>query len=161
MRFALYVTVLALLGAAVLSGCNSAEQKKPEVAAAKKATSPPDDGVRRVSAQEAQELVAKGQAVIIDVRNQAAFDQGHIQGAKLIPFNEIQNRASELPKDKTIVTYCSWPNEHTSAGSVVTLKSKGFDNAVALLGGYAAWQSAGFPIEHKATDGTTPVGNGK
>jgi rhodanese-related sulfurtransferase len=30
---------------------------------------------------------------------------------------------------------------------VVTLKNKGFDNAAALLGGLAAWKSAGFPLE--------------
>jgi len=53
----------------------------------------------------------------------------------------------ELPKDKLIVTYCSWPNEHSSASSAQTLKSKNITNVAALLGGYAAWQNAGLPIE--------------
>jgi rhodanese-related sulfurtransferase len=30
---------------------------------------------------------------------------------------------------------------------VITLKTKGFDNAAALLGGLAAWKSAGYPVE--------------
>jgi len=30
---------------------------------------------------------------------------------------------------------------------VLTLKSKGFDNAAALLGGLAAWKNAGYPVE--------------
>ena len=65
------------------------------------------DGARRISVQDAQNLIAKGQAVVIDVRNQPAFDQGHIRGAKLIPVQDMGSRYSELPRDKTIITYCS------------------------------------------------------
>jgi rhodanese-related sulfurtransferase len=32
---------------------------------------------------------------------------------------------------------------------VATLKTKGYENAAALLGGYAAWQNAGLPVETK------------
>lgn len=110
-RNLLFPTII-LLGAIIL-GCNSAERKVSEFAqAADKKTSPeqpspPSDGARRITVTETQELVKKGQAVIIDVRNQAAYDQGHIQGAKLIPSAEILNHVDELPHDKTIVTYCS------------------------------------------------------
>jgi 3-mercaptopyruvate sulfurtransferase SseA len=109
MRLPSCCAALVILGAILLSACNSAEQKKPAAVADTKKTTPAsqDDGVRRVTVQELQDLLTKGQAVVIDVRNQAAFDQGHIKGAKLIPFNEIQNRTGELPKDKLIVTYCS------------------------------------------------------
>ena len=40
-------------------------------------------------------------------QNQAAYDQGHIPGAKLIPVGEVANRIAEFPRDKKIVTYCS------------------------------------------------------
>jgi predicted sulfurtransferase len=109
MRFPSYAAALLIVAAFLLSACNSAEQKKTVAAETNK--TPPqtsrDDGVRRVTVQELQDLLAKNGAVVIDVRNQAAYDQGHIKGAKLIPFNEIQNRTAELPKDKLIVTYCS------------------------------------------------------
>jgi phage shock protein E len=108
MRLSLYLVLLCLLGAAVFSACNSNELKKTDVAAAKKPSPPPvNDGVRRITVQEAQDLLSKGQAVIIDVRNQTAYDQGHIKGARLIPVTEIQNHTGDLPKDKTIITYCS------------------------------------------------------
>ncbi len=110
MRLPRYLMVMILFVAVTISACNSAEQKPVGIAAAKKATPvqpPPSDGIRRVTVHELQDLLAKGQAVVIDVRNQAAYDQGHIKGAKLIPLNEVQNHLSELPKDKTIVTYCS------------------------------------------------------
>jgi rhodanese-related sulfurtransferase len=37
---------------------------------------------------------------------------------------------------------------------VLELKSKGVDNAAALLGGLAAWKSAGFPVEGASVSGT-------
>ncbi|HEU4766188.1 MAG TPA: rhodanese-like domain-containing protein [Pyrinomonadaceae bacterium] len=73
---------------------------------------PPDahahaDDVKRITTAELEALMKEGKAVVVDVRNKAMFDAGHIRGAKLIPVGEVANRANELPKDKTIVTYCS------------------------------------------------------
>ena len=67
----------------------------------------PNDGVRRITTVEAQDLLAKGEAVVIDVRNEASFKAGHIRGAKLIPAGDILAHINELPKNKLIVTYCS------------------------------------------------------
>ncbi len=107
----LYPTMI-LLGAMILGACNSAETKVSEFAqkAENKATpqpSTPSDGARRITVNEAKELLDKGKAVVIDVRNQATYDQAHIHGAKLIPAGEILNHVDELPRDKTIITYCS------------------------------------------------------
>ena len=106
---------LAILVVAMLSfaACNSTERSASKTApgaspavANKVAPSPPDN-TRRITVQQAQDLAARGQAYFVDVRNQPAFDQGHIPGAKLIPVAEVAGRISELPRDKTIITYCS------------------------------------------------------
>jgi predicted small secreted protein len=109
MRLPAYLALILLAFAATLTACNSAEQKKPDLAATGKATSAPvpSDGVRRVTVQELTDLVARGRAVIVDVRTAGAFSEGHIKGALLMPHNEIQNHLSELPHDKLIVTYCA------------------------------------------------------
>ena len=65
------------------------------------------DGARRVTIEEMEAMLKDGTAIVIDVRNQAAYDQGHIPGSRLIPAGEILNHIGELPRDKTIVTYCS------------------------------------------------------
>jgi 3-mercaptopyruvate sulfurtransferase SseA len=66
------------------------------------------DGARRVTIDELEAMMKDGTAVIvIDVRNQAAYDMGHIPGSLFIPAGEILNHVNELPRDKTIVTYCS------------------------------------------------------
>jgi 3-mercaptopyruvate sulfurtransferase SseA len=67
----------------------------------------PNDGVKRVTTAELEELMKQGKVVVVDVRNQQMYDAGHIRGAKLIPLGEVGSRAKELPKDKQIVTYCS------------------------------------------------------
>lgn len=105
----------AILTALAFGACNSTDRTSSRLPAGSPSVAskgkPPEtihaDGARRISVPEVQELLAKGQAVIIDVRNQPAFDQSHIRGAKLIPTTEIAARAGELPRDKTIVTYCS------------------------------------------------------
>lgn len=65
------------------------------------------DGVRRVTVTELQGLLARGEAVTIDVRGEADYRQGHIKGALLIPGNAVDKHVGELPRDKLIVTYCA------------------------------------------------------
>ena len=52
-------------------------------------------------------MMKKGEVFIVDVRNEASYNAGHIPGAKLIPSGEILNHINELPKNKLIVTYCA------------------------------------------------------
>ena len=65
------------------------------------------DGVRRITPAEAHALVARGKAVIVDVRGEDSYNAGHIKGARWINLNDIGSRAGELPRGKTIITYCS------------------------------------------------------
>ena len=67
----------------------------------------PTDNVRRVTVDELQQALAAHQAVIVDVRNDVAYKNGHIKGALLIPATDIDKHLAELPKDKLIVTYCA------------------------------------------------------
>ncbi len=65
------------------------------------------DEVRRISPAELREALQKGEAVLIDVRNEDSYNAGHIKGALLIPASEFGSRIKEVPKDKFIATYCS------------------------------------------------------
>ncbi len=109
MRLVISVFVLSFLGTLAQSGCNSAEQKNRSgpIATASPAAPAPNDGARRITVTELQDLLARNQAVVIDVRNEASYNAGHVRGAKLIPEADLPNHLSELPKDRLIVTYCS------------------------------------------------------
>lgn len=105
------VLAVALLGLAVLTACNSAEQKisnaGPIAPPQPASTAVPTDGIRRITVVELRDLVAKNEAFVVDVRNDASFKAGHIRGAKLIPVADTLKHVDELPTDKLIVTYCS------------------------------------------------------
>jgi hypothetical protein len=65
------------------------------------------DTARRVTVGELQQLIAKGEAVAVDVRSPEAYRQARIKGAILMPSDEVKARARELPKDKLLVFYCA------------------------------------------------------
>ena len=111
MRSYLFYAAALIVAASIFIGCNSAKtaqttaaQKNPSQVGADTTYA---DGARRVTTSELQELMKNNEAFVVDVRNQASFDAGHIPGSKLIPSSEILNHVNELPKDKLIVTYCS------------------------------------------------------
>lgn len=113
MRPILTLIAIIVLGGLILTACNSAEQKQRTTAssASGNAQSSPApvfaDGVRRITPTELRDILARNEAVVVDVRNQDAYNTAHVRGARLIPEAEVGRRSDELPKDKLIVTYCS------------------------------------------------------
>jgi len=108
MRSTFYFALI-VLGAVIFAACNASDNatKNTKPAQLPGADTVYADGARRVTADELDTMMKNGQVVVIDVRNQASFDMGHIPGSKLIPAGEILNHLNELPRDKMIVTYCS------------------------------------------------------
>jgi len=69
--------------------------------------STPGDGVRRMTTAELRDALEKGTAVVVDVRSAESYKMSHIKGSLNIPEGEIVARKDEMPRDKTIVFYCS------------------------------------------------------
>jgi 3-mercaptopyruvate sulfurtransferase SseA len=109
MRLKIFYLTIMFLTAVMLSSCNAVDTKVSSQKPANNAS--PEtayaDGARRITITELETLLKEGKAFVVDVRNQASYDAGHIPGSRLIPSAEILNHLSELPRDKTIVTYCS------------------------------------------------------
>ncbi len=102
------ITVLSLL--VVLFGCNVAAVKNETTANQQPPlprTSPAGDGAARITVADLREALDKGTAYVVDVRTDDQYKSGHIKGAVHIPEMNIAARAGELPRNKTIVTYCS------------------------------------------------------
>jgi 3-mercaptopyruvate sulfurtransferase SseA len=109
MRSILYFG-LAVAAAVAFAACNAVDHtasSNSKPAQAPGSDTVYADGARRVTADELVAMMKNNEAVVIDVRNQASYDLGHIPGSKLIPAGEILNHLNELPRDKMIVTYCS------------------------------------------------------
>lgn len=102
---------LILATAAFLISCNGVENVANNVPKPATTSATPNttnaDGIRRVTTDELEAMMKNSEVFVVDVRNQAMYDQGHIPGAKLIPVGDVANRISEFPRNKLIVTYCS------------------------------------------------------
>jgi glyoxylase-like metal-dependent hydrolase (beta-lactamase superfamily II)/rhodanese-related sulfurtransferase len=85
--------------------------------------------------------------LLLDVREREAFRAGHLRGAHNIPRGELELRADRELPDPTarIVSYCQYGKVSTLAAH--TLRTMGYQRAVALDGGLDAWASAGYPLD--------------
>ncbi|MEA2205989.1 MAG: hypothetical protein QOE77_2765 [Blastocatellia bacterium] len=110
MRLLSLFAIALILGIALIA-CNSVDLTRQKNAAAVTPTpgtqTPPSDGARRITPVELRDALAKGEAVVYDVRSEMAYKEGHIKGAHLLPLTEVVSKAGDLPRDKLIVTYCS------------------------------------------------------
>jgi rhodanese-related sulfurtransferase len=78
-----------------------------------------------------------GKVTIVDVRTPEEFSAGHIDGAILMPLDNLPNTFSTLPKNGRLIVYCR--SGHRSAQAVQFLLGHGYKNAVSMNGGYLAW----------------------
>ncbi|MCR5688877.1 MAG: rhodanese-like domain-containing protein [Clostridiales bacterium] len=118
--------IISMLCLLLLTGCGAREQ---------------DEAYHfvSVSAEEAKEIMdTQWEYVILDVRTQEEYDEGHIEGAILIPDYEIGERAEdELPdRDRLILVYCR--SGRRSKLAAEELVSMGYTNVVEF-GGIIDW----------------------
>ncbi len=90
-------------------------------------------------------LKAEDKEIIIDVRTQAEWSQGHIKDAVLIPYDVISTKIAAVTKDKNkkINVYCRSGRRSEIARQ--TLVKLGYTN-VQNLGGYDALAAKGYPV---------------
>lgn len=93
----------------------------------------------KIKAEEAKSrLDASSDIILVDVRTQEEFDSGHIEGALLIPYDEMADLAESLlpDKDAEIFLYCRSGNRSGIAGQ--ELIALGYTNIVDF-GGIIDW----------------------
>ena len=100
----------------------------------------------QLSPVEATMLVNREDAIIIDVREQGEYAQGHIPNARHIPAGELDRRSKEMEKwkDHPVILCCATGARSSSAGNA--LKKAGFAKVYNLRGGMMEWQKAGQPV---------------
>lgn len=100
--------------------------------------------VMPIPVERVHEIIENGEDyIILDVRNQDEYNNGHIEGAVLIPVSELESRLDELPKDKPIIVYCRSGSRSRSAADI--LVKNGFTH-VYDMGGIGGWINSGYPV---------------
>ena len=106
----------------------------------------------RLNAAEVKGRMDRGERfVFVDVRSQKDWNEsgGRLPGAIRMAASEIEQHLREIPQGRTIVTYCSCPNEESSATVALELMRHGFLHVHPLIGGFDGWRAAGGTVEPK------------
>jgi rhodanese-related sulfurtransferase len=111
--------------------------------------------VRRISVQEAQEKLASGNALVIDIRMPFDYAGGRIPGSLNLPNNAIRFRKSEVPADKELLFLSE---DGGRSKEVCRLAhSLGFENVFNIDGGFMGWAEAGNQIETISEGIASPI----
>ena len=102
-----------------------------------------------LSPEQAAELVANGDAELVDVREAYEREVGHIPGSRHIELGSLADRAEELPTERPLVFQCRVGAR--SAMAAFAFRRAGFD-AHNLDGGIVEWAARGLPLEGDIAD---------
>ena len=92
-------------------------------------------------------LINQQNALVLDVREAAESEKGHMLNARNIALGELESRAGEIEKYKAkpVIVVCEDGNRSGRAAAV--LRKQGFEQVFTLNGGIRAWRQAGLPLE--------------
>jgi rhodanese-related sulfurtransferase len=99
------------------------------------------EDVERIGRTELRARLSKGDVVLLDVRPAEEYAAGHIEGARSIPLEELEQRLAELPEDAEIVAYCRGPFCAYAHEAVRRLRASG-RAARRLEDGWPEWRRA-------------------
>ena len=106
---------------------------------------------KRLTALALSERLAGGKRpLVIDVRSEKEWDAAHIKGSVNIPLKHLRERASELPRGRSLVVHCQGGYRSSIATSL--LQREGFGNVLDLVGGLEAWSKSRLPVVEAAAD---------
>lgn len=97
-----------------------------------------------LSPERAAEMIAAGEAQIIDVRQDFEWEAGRIEGAVHIPLDSLPARAAEIDRDRPVIFQCRTGARSSMATDA--LRASGIE-AYNLEGGLEAWVARGLDLE--------------
>lgn len=101
--------------------------------------------IERLSpAVAAQRLVSKKPPQIVDVRTPSEHKAKRIEWSLCVPLNHLAAREQDLLADRPLLVHCA--GGYRSSIAVSLLRQRGFSRVGELVGGIAAWEAAGFPL---------------
>lgn len=101
---------------------------------------------REVNAGEAAQIIARLKPFVLDVRTAGEFAAGHLEGATLLPIQQMHQRIGELSayRQEPVFVYCQSGNRSTVAAKL--LIDAGFEQVINLRRGLVDWKAAGLPL---------------
>ncbi len=108
-------------------------------------------GVKTVSLAQAYTLFQQGQTLFIDARESAEYGELHIPGAINLAPRDLEQggnaKMAGIAKERDILVYCGQVSCDAALTVAEKLQTLGFGKVAAFLGGFRAWDEAGYPAE--------------
>ncbi len=100
---------------------------------------------QNISAAQARDLLSAEPGIfLLDVRTPEEYRQIRLEGARLVPIDQLLKRIGELPKDRSILVYCAVGSRSSQVANY--LARLGYPAVYNLYGGIYAWQLRGYPV---------------
>lgn len=97
--------------------------------------------ITEVNVATAKQLLAEGNIVLVDTREESEYAAGHVDDAILLPRGVLEFKIANIPeladKSKAVLIYCRLGNR--SALAAQTMQQLGYANVLSMAGGYEAW----------------------
>ncbi len=116
-------------------------------------------GAEPVDEKTLLDRARQGRAIVPDVRPNSEYHSAHLDGAVSIPLEELENRLSELPRDRQVVAYCRGPYCVLAAEAVRLLRAHGL-RAYRLEGSVYDWEARGLAVVRGAGGNPPPTALG-
>jgi rhodanese-related sulfurtransferase len=94
-------------------------------------------------------LINREKGVLIDVSEPNEYAAGHATGARNLPFGQVEG-SKDLPTNKALPLVLLCPSGARAGRAAALLRKAGYEKAVSVAGGTAAWREAQLPIEKSA-----------
>ncbi len=108
-------------------------------------------GVPTLSLAQAYECFQEGQARFIDARTPEEYAELHIPGAINLDRERLEKEGAAalagIPLDRRIVVYCGQESCDAALQVAEQLQARGYTGMAAFLGGFRAWDEAGYPVD--------------
>ena len=101
-----------------------------------------------VQPQALRDMLLDGEEIaLLDVREEAAYGEGHILLAANLPLSRLElHLASLVPRYNTRIVVCDGQGETTALRGAARLMHHGYSNVSVLQGGLSAWRAAGYEV---------------
>ncbi len=100
----------------------------------------PAAGFHRIDVATARDIMSRGDALVLDVRDPDSYRLGHIEGSELATKENFQGFLTKAPKEKPLIICCYHGN--SSQAYAKHFADHGFVDVYSLDGGYEAWAHA-------------------
>jgi sulfur-carrier protein adenylyltransferase/sulfurtransferase len=107
--------------------------------------------IKEVDPREVHDQLENGNGnrpVVVDVREQHEFEEGHIPGAVHVPRGHLETRIEGAVRDRSqpVVLYCASGNRSAFAADTLQ-RALGYEHVASMTGGITLWKDRGFKVD--------------